>query len=239
MNYIDDYNPILFIPGVLINECDNNNFNIQTNEFEYELSEFSNESVELDIDVPNSIEYDEIPAYYIDKKSWISSTNVICCYCSGAITNPIPIPINQTKILKYENNEIFMILDKTLLKKERTFNDKLDEYLIASSKIAKEIKAYKIHKVLCCDICCAASYIRNVKDNEIYNKEESIMLLLKIYTDLTDIVIYNIPNKDLWINMEQYSGKSGINRKKYDDFNKNKELKLKKSIVNMNYNNIL
>ena len=187
----------------------------------------------------SNIKYDIVPKYFVDLKSWIKSTNLLCCYCHGSILKPMPIAIGQNKILipeNEENSETFVaIADKKNKKNSENdtfeYNDKMsDDHLLFSCQTFKEVKSYKIHNILCCDIVCVGNYIRKVEDSKIINKRESIRMSISIYKELTGVEIEDIPEKDLWIVMEQYCGNTGQKREEYIKKNFNKEIKLKQAM---------
>jgi hypothetical protein len=187
--------------------------------------------------------YDSIPKYFTDAKSWIKNTNLLCCYCHNNIRQmPQPIALEKNKILVPENedhNETFVSL--AVSKSESTeisehVDKSADDHLLFSNQTLKEIKAYKLHHVLGCDIVCIVNYIRKINDPRITNKRESMQMSISIYETLTGIRIEDVPDKDLWIVMEQYSGPTGQKRNDYIEKNLNKEIKLKLA-MKINYEN--
>ena len=242
----------------------NNNLDMcQLNDIDNEFSnyDFADENNRLKLDdlMDNKFEntrnnkniiYDNIPKYFINRDSWIKSTNLSCCYCHDFIINvPIPIPISLQKILIPENNgeEIFISVTHKNVKNASVSNiegdtsehsemsryiESTDDNLLYSSQIFKESKAYLIHTCLCCDVVCAGNYIRKIDDNKITNKRESIRMLLLIYEEIMTKHIEDIPDKDLWINMEQYCGNNGMKRENYRKKNAFKEIEFNK---NLNY----
>lgn len=213
---------ILFIPGIFLDDCnDYNNFEIvQNNDFPFLQSEL--------IEVEEK-KYDTIPKYFIDSKSWLQRTNLLCCYCHDNISGiPIPIPLNRQKILITDNignDNPFVSLV------ENEYNEK-DEHLVFNSQNNREVKVYKIHNIVGCDITCIGNYIRKVNDHFITNKREVLQMTLSVYKEITGHKIYDIPDKDLWIVMEQYSGSCGQTRAEYRNKNINYELKFTEALKN-------
>lgn len=175
-----------------------------------------------------NIIYDSVPKYYIDFKSWIKSINLLCCFCHDNILGvPFPIALGQTKILlPTENTEVYI----TLPNKADSFDKLNDDNLLYSCQSMKEVKAYNIHDIVCCDIVCVGNYIRKITDTKITNKKESIKMSISIYNNITGQNIEDIPEKDLWCIMKQYCGNNGQSRNDYRDKNSNKEIKLKQAM---------
>ena len=244
--FMEDFRShILFIPGIFVEDCNlekiNNNYmdfsmikpeNIDLIEEDENFSDIEDEdesqiSKELKLDelldsyeVKENIIYDTIPKYFINNNSWIKTTNLLCCYCHDKIKNtPMPIALGKNKILIPENDDI----NETII----SLTDKVDDHLLFCSQTMKEVIAYKIHNVLCCDISCVGNYIRKVTDLKIINKRESIQMSISIYKEIIKENIEDIPEKDLWIVMEQYCGSTGQKRSEYREKNLNKEIKLK------------
>lgn len=250
---------ILFIPGVFIDDCKDSDDEMELLNLKNIKSESLNdigndstdekESISDDanleqLEVLNIYEenydnldnikiknYESPPKYYINSKTWIKSSNLLCSYCRNDIKNvPYPLPLNQLKILipEYTNIPEYIISPN---KKEHA-----DDNLLFSSQSNKEVKAFQIHNILFCDVVCAGNYIRKVDDFKVTNKKESIKMLLAIYKDLTARDLEDIPDKDLWIVMTQYCGKSGKSTDEYIELNSEKDLKFKSAIKTISDN---
>jgi|GEM_PF-6862439 len=189
-----------------------------------------------------NIKYELMPKYFIDAKTWIKSINILCCFCHNHILGiPRPIALTKTKMLVPENEEtsetiISLIKEKEPSKRHSEFEGDLDknadDNLLFSNRILKETKAYVIHFIACCDIGCAGNYIRKVNDPNITNKKESLQMTLEIESEISGEDLDIIPDKDLWIVMEQYRGYTGQKPREYLEKNLNKEIKLKQSMKN-------
>lgn len=217
--------------GLELNELLNHNF----------ASEF------IKTDHEKEIKYESLPKHFINGKSWPRTTNLSCCYCHEKINGtPYPIGLVKTKILVPENeesNETFISLitpDKTVEKSSSLrselseipeYVDKAgDDHLLYSSQTLKEVKACRLHDIAGHDIVCVGNYIRKVEDPKIVNKRETMKMSIDIYKEITGEVIDDIPDKDLWITMEQYCGSSGLKRNEYREKNLDKEIKLKQAM---------
>lgn len=244
---------ILFLSGVTIDDCiDSDDENIEFNEIPSEpikenIDEFKESIDDLDIDLPSELDintfdnidlskdfnkskyYESPPKHYIDQKSWIKNTNLLCAYCHCNINGiPWPVPINHQKILIPENNHFPEYIISLASNKKINEND---ENLLFSSQTMKEVKAFQIHNILCCNILCVGNYIKKINDFKIINPKESIKMALMIYKDLTGKEIEEIPDQDLWIVMKQYCGNSGQSEQEYHDNNYGKELKMKAAFI--------
>lgn len=208
-----------------------------------------NENPILKNNYSNNVPYEIVPKHFINAKLWIKSTNLMCCYCHDIIRGiPYPIVLGQNKILIPENEEInetfISLLTPVFVEKnvfKSTINETIeyidkssDDHLLFSNQTLKEVKAYKIHNILCCDIVCVGNYIRKINDTKINNRRESIQMSISVYKEITGNTIEDIPEKDLWIVMEQYCGLTGQKRNEYREKNLNKEIKLKQA-MKINY----
>lgn len=228
---------ILFIPGVFIEDCIDDieytndidyskikSDRIEQYENEHDNSESENELYSLSdkdeleqTEIITNMIYDTMPEYFINKNTWIKEINLLCAYCHDDIKSiPYPAPLIKTKILLTEEEKPVVFLKN------------MDEDI--SSKITKEYLAYKIHFIAFCCVVCSGNYIRKISDNRIVNKKESIKMLLEIYKEITGEEILDIPDKNLWIVMNQYCGNNGEKRSEYREKNNNKEIKLKYSM---------
>lgn len=247
MEFANEFKPcIVFFPKVFIEDCNKT-------EFDRIISNYAPENITAGIDIPeDSLEeltpgpdshviglsadeyldaslqkrYDEIPKFFIDKSSWIHSTNLLCCYCHGQIPDiPFPVPLNRIKTLVPENeqiSEIFSLMSR--------ISEKADDSLLFSSKVMREVRAYKLHSVVCCDAACAGNYVRRVEDAKIINRREILTMITAIHKELYGVDVVDIPEKDLWIVMQQYCGPNGQSRTEYTNRNTNKAMKYSEAL---------
>ena len=233
-----------------LDDMDNYIKNIKNTHKGLELNELLSQTEFIKSSGENSdIKYDSIPKYFINTRNWPKTTNLLCCYCHEKISGaPFPIALSKTKILVPENEdstETFISLitsDKTIDKnlsetyksaygEMPEYTDKAsDEHLLYSSQILKEVKAFRLHDIAGHDIVCVGNYIRKVNDPKIINKRESLQMSITIGNEITGEKIEDIPDKDLWIVMEQYCGSSGQKRSEYREKNLDKEIKLKQAM---------
>lgn len=249
MDFIDiPTSYILFLPNIFPNNCNydeqdsemsmseqmNSEIIDETNMSEGSDSsdsedDFSSDSTQLN-DLLNQlpsenkknkiINYDELPKYFIDLPSWNKSTNIACWYCRLNIWNDFPwfIPLAKTKIMVLVQDEV----QNTLICLKEHSNDLKtaeDNDLLISYQNHKEVKAYKSHGIFCSP-SCAQSYINKIYDIKINNKSEISRLLLNVVNTILSINITNIPESDDYVNMEQYSGPTGITDIEYINRNK-------------------
>lgn len=182
--------------------------------------------------------YDPVPKYFINTKSWIKSTNLLCCFCHDNIRGvPYPIALGQCKTLIPENEEsrenfISLITPDKL--NDQNPDKASDDHLLFSCQTMKEVKAYSLHNILCCDVVCVGNYIRKISDSKITNKRESLQMSISIYGEISGETIDDVPEKELWTVMKQYCGNTGQTRNEYREKNLNKEIKLKQA-MKINY----
>jgi hypothetical protein len=185
--------------------------------------------------------YVQIPRYFTDKKSWITLTNTLCCFCHSNINEiPKPIALKQLKLLVPENEkdvDLIVSLNGKFKKNpanyvnDDEYQDKAaDDFMLFNCKRDKEIKAYLIYQGLFCSLSCSIAFIRNVTDKRIDNKKESIAMTLEIYKQITGTIIYDIPDKDLWTVMKQYCGGIGKSRIEYDKKYQDQEIRYQNSL---------
>lgn len=219
MDFANEIKPrIAFFPKIFVEDCGKTEFDrIVQNCAVEDIADLKPSNEPSDSIVGQTAEeyldtnqrrYDEIPRYFV-RDNWIQSTNLLCCYCHGSIPGiPFPIPLNRTKTLIPEHNmtEAFALIRS---------GKSSDDPLLISSKVMHEIRAYELHRVLCCDAVCAGNYIRRVDDHKIINKRETLQMITAIHTELHGTNCIDIPEKDLWIVMQQYSGPGGQSRAEY------------------------
>lgn len=178
------------------------------------------------------IKYDKVPEYFINNKDWIKTTNLLCCYChSSFVDTPFPIVLSQTKCLVHDsdNNYNAVLLGSENIKK---IDPSLDDYAMLTDQPNKEVKAYKLHNIICCSRTCVGNYIRKVKDSKIFNIKEVLQMSIQVSNEITGDNIIDIPEKDLWCVMKQYCGENGETRNEYYEKNRNLEIKLQLAIKN-------
>jgi len=256
MDFIEEHRShVLFIPSIFIEDCIDESDMLDTmhSDQQYELkpedinlirqdsnsdtesqysiddlpdniSDSTNRDILMlaDLAFANEIIYDSVPKFFINKNKWISTTNLKCVYCHDVISGiPYPIALGLNKILIPSDgfdSDIFVDFHGTKTS---------DDNLIFNCQLHNEVRAYRIHNVLCGDIVCAGNYIRKIQDAKIINKKESLRLTIDIYKEITGEIINDIPEKDLWIVMKQYCGDTGISQNDYRKRNADIELNLK------------
>lgn len=215
---------VLFLPGVTakdyISEKLEDEVNLEEFDNETEVLEFDSEDsssdIDIDMNIANIIDnrarttttYDEIPKYFVNKKSWIKKTNLQCWMCCNPITGmPWTIPVAWSNIVKpgKENKQ------------------KLSKKPPKIDSMSTEIKVMEVRSVQCSEFC-AIRYIRRVKDDEIPDQWESEKLLLILYRKLTGKSVASIPEALDKSKMEQFCGsEKGLSVVEFK--NSNKKLK--------------
>lgn len=217
---------ILFIPGIFPDDCKDDSEEemdiaqvemvsekIQSEEnMDFEpYSDSGDEINETQIITGKITDFDLIPKVFKSGKEWIKSVNVLCSYCHDEISGiPFPLPLNRRKEL--DKLMVPELIQAYVPKKKIKEND---EPLIISSQTNREIRVFDLHDIVFCDSICAGNYARKVLDYKIINKRETIKMILMIHKEIYDEEIKDIPDKDLWVIMKQYSGKTGKTRNEY------------------------
>ena len=237
MEILDKKKYILFLPGIFIEDCiDQDDYVMPDYKTELILpsdSESEEEETIMAMELNSFLEYDDrrseyekkvekydpIPKYFIDAKSWVSVSNLLCSFCHMNIPNqPFPIALNQIKLLIPDEQDI-QIPDKV----RYDYNNKYYNYalekgtddLSIDTANMKEVKAYKLHNIAFCDVSCAVSYIKRVTDNKIINRKETIQMTLEICKQLTGQNLSDIIERELWTCMKQYCGDAGQSKTEY------------------------
>lgn len=159
------------------------------------------------IDENEYLQYDEIPSYYYNPKSWIKVTNLNCWTCGNKVVNiPFFVPLSWKKhIVKMDDKYIA--------------SQKLNIY--SSAIDSKEEHVMKVHGIMCNERC-AARYINRHYDESITDKWASMRLLeiltSQIYGTNTISEIQEAPDKSL---MMQFCGPKGLTVKQFRELNDN------------------
>lgn len=172
---------------------------------------------EIDIDFNT---FDSIPEYFVNRESWIKSTNLLCWYCNNKVEDiPWFIPISAQNIIieccdTYENIDT---IDYSPTSQVGSFN------FYEEGNCQNEVSAIKVHGNFCSPFC-VKKYINGVKDTVIDDDDlwQINRLLLKIYKELTGLDIIDIPEADDKTKMKQYCGKAGITIQEYKYINRRK-----------------
>jgi hypothetical protein len=161
-------------------------------------------------------QFDEIPDYYVNKDSWIKSTNLLCVSCSNKIQGmPMFIPISWHKRLvtkqvdRYDNEDEYAAAEL----------DELNNIVnTESAKHVVEERAMKVYR-LTCNERCAVYYINHVRDDNITNQRESLQMLKELVQDIRDVTVNSIKeglDKNI---MMQYKGPSGVSAQTFREMN--------------------
>jgi hypothetical protein len=168
-------------------------------------------------------EYDEIPRYFVDKKTWIKNTNLLCCNCSNEIEGmPCFVPLNWTKRVFTNETEGQIYVNA----EQDEASEVSDAALLSGSQNVKEEKVIQVH-LLACDSCCAKRYIKRSQDSKITNVWESLKLLDVVHEKLYGEKPSEIPEAEDPRSQAKFCGKGGLTEDEYRDKNRNKALRLK------------
>ncbi len=152
-------------------------------------------------------QYDEIPQYYYNPKSWIKVTNLNCWTCGNKVVNiPFFVPLSWKKhVVKMDDKYITS-------QKLNVYNSAIDN---------KEERVMKVHGIMCNERC-AARYINRHYDESITDKWASMRMLevltSQIYGRNTISEIQEAPDKSL---MMHFSGPHGLTVKQFRELNNN------------------
>ena len=174
----------------------------------------------LSTETKTNIFIEEMPKYYIDKKTWIKHTSLMCTSCGRKINNiPLTIVLKKIKtpvVIDGEN----IVLIPNFPSNNNNFN------------ITDDITKYTARVVgmthgLFCKITCIGWYINNIKDEKIKNKWEIRELTLKFYEEITGDKLTDIPESINYIKLSSRSGTSGISDEDFDNLNERKVIMYK------------
>lgn len=174
--------------------------------------------------------YDEIPKYFLDKKTWIKSTNVLCCGCGNEIEGmPCFIPLTLTK--KIFTNDIAD--SQVYLNADQDEASEISDSAILSGSQLREERVIQVH-LLTCNSLCSKYYIRNVKDSKITNVWESVKLLNVVHEKLYGEKATEIPEAEDPRIMAKFCGRGGCTEDEYREKNRNKAAKFKMALYREN-----
>jgi len=158
---------------------------------------------------------EEMPKYYINKKTWIKHTSLLCTSCGRKINN-IPLTI----ILKIIKTPISIIGEKiTLIPNFPSNNNNYNNINDITKYTAKKVG---MTHGLFCKITCIGWYLNNIKDAKIKNNWEVTELTLDFYADITDTRLTDIPESINYIKLSSRSGTSGMSDEDFDNLNERK-----------------
>lgn len=161
-------------------------------------------------------QYDEIPDYYADKKSWIKSTNLLCISCSNKIQGmPMFIP------LSWHRRVVTKTIDRYDDAEEYAAEELSELNSIGKSGKGSRTIEERVMKVyrLTCNERCAKYYINNVRDANITNPRESLQMLKMLVQEIRGVTVTDIKeglNKSI---MMQYKGPSGVDVARFREMN--------------------
>jgi hypothetical protein len=179
-------------------------------------------------------EYDELPEYFIDLKSWPKSTNLLCSACDDTIRGiPWIIPLAKVKkVITPNEDDVNVFFPEATRPNPKYFHDTVvDTADITPSYRTKEVIAFRRHKSCFCTPFCASRFIRCIRDPSIPNEWEAMTLLLSLYQAITGKEVEDIPIAEDKIRLMQYCGPKGLTRQEFRDLNEAKRVLYARNVI--------
>jgi hypothetical protein len=229
---------ILFLPNIFPEDCPDENEVLQEVEnsfhvFETEVSDSEEEEPLPDLYGESSNlqfrqyaepeDYDELPAYFIDLKSWPKSVNAYCWECSDVVRGmPWIVPIGRIKkVIGPSSEETERIFEET--KGSYFLDTAADTVDLLPCYRTQEVNAFIRHGCFCTPFC-ASGYIRFRNDPKIRNRWEAMKLLKDFYHEVTGREVEDIPVGEDKTIMMQYCGPKGITLQEFRLRNESKKV---------------
>lgn len=175
-------------------------------------------------EVQEENDYDNLPMYFSTLSKWPKTTNLLCWYCNiRPVGMPWFIPIGICKksvLILDEKDEYSDKIEDNLFSLENIseFVNAMPDYQITTK--TKEEKNFIRHGCYCTPFC-AMKYIKTIKDPKVKNKWEAKKLLLKLYEEIYNVKVRDIPEAEDKTVMMQFSGPKGITVQEYRKRNEN------------------
>ncbi len=170
--------------------------------------------------------YNDIPKYFSNKKSWPTTTNLLCWNCSNRVPGiPWFVPLAWIKKVFVNDMELEnQVYFNTGVEEEAS--EISDSSLLTNGQTVKEEKVFISHGNFCSPLC-VKRYIKYNKDPKITNIWESIRLLGLLYREMTNTNCKEIPEAEDCRTMSKFCGPGGLSEKQYCELNESKAAKFR------------